>query len=449
MDLASGSWPRGLPTYLNVSEAAVANLSQTLEATKQQVQLGFDYSGIYLKQSLIDVAILTMFFGLFTVLTAVAAYVLFLKGFKQKTTALMLMAIVAMWVSTVAYWIATLVAAAETYSFMRSMMSQILTRMATLQDCVGSPSGAQDPFSACINEPLRDLSDYSTLAYATQQCTGTAALTVNVIIGDAIVWWRAWVLWTDHRLVLYTWVILILATTVTGIVDTKDACMPEAALFSITSPFAPDSEVLTIGSLFGADGWGIAAAMLSLLTNMAATILIAYRAWEHRVLIMSHLKRCSARSQVERTLSLLVESGVLYCALWVIIVVYQFVALKLGESAFAYGFYYVMGGCLIPLIGMYPTIIIILCALDKSLHERSHNDARMSSPAFVAPLGRGTLSELSSASSPTTGADVSGSPDRAGLCRWDSEVGSRKEAGLGDSLSSVPSCEKSITTISV
>ncbi len=29
---------------------------------------------------------------------------------------------------------------------------------------------------------------------------------------------------------------------------------------------------------------------------------------------------------------------------------YQFVALKLGESAFAYGFYYVMGGCLIPLI---------------------------------------------------------------------------------------------------
>ncbi len=55
--------------------------------------------------------------------------------------------------------------------------------------------------------------------------------------------------------------------------------MPEAALFSITSPFAPDSEVSTIGSLFGADGWGIAAAMLSLLTNMVATLLIAYRAW--------------------------------------------------------------------------------------------------------------------------------------------------------------------------
>ena len=65
----------------------------------------------------------------------------------------------------------------------------------------------------------------------------------------------------------------------TGIVDTKDACMPEASLFSITSPFAPGSETLNIGSLFGGDPWGIAAAMLSVLTNIAATILIAYRAW--------------------------------------------------------------------------------------------------------------------------------------------------------------------------
>ncbi len=98
--------------------------------------------------------------------------------------------------------------------------------------------------------------------------------------------------------------------------------------------------------------------------------------------------------------------------------VYQFVALKLGESAFAYGFYYVMGGCLIPLIvsppaappsllsgrsmraqGMYPTLIIILCALDKSLHEKSHNDARMSSPRFAAPVVRAHLSGLSSVSS--------------------------------------------------
>ena len=35
----------------------------------------------------------------------------------------------------------------------------------------------------------------------------------QVIIGDAIVWWRAWVLWTDHRVILTIWITLVLATT--------------------------------------------------------------------------------------------------------------------------------------------------------------------------------------------------------------------------------------------
>lgn len=60
----SSLWPRGQPTFVNISEAAVANLSQTLRATEQQAIEGFQYSGTYLKGSLIDVAILTMFFGM-------------------------------------------------------------------------------------------------------------------------------------------------------------------------------------------------------------------------------------------------------------------------------------------------------------------------------------------------------------------------------------------------
>lgn len=62
---------------------------------------------------------------------------------------------------------------------------------------------------------------------------------------------------------------------------------------------------------------------------------------------------------------------------------------------------------------MYPTIIIILCALDKSLHERSHNDARMSSPAFATPLGRGILSDVSSASCEDTSKEAHGVSSKA------------------------------------
>ena len=67
--------------------------------------------------------------------------------------------------------------------------------------------------------------------------------------------------------------------TVTGIMDTRDACIPEAWLFDITSPFSPGIEALHLGSFFVGDPWGVAAVILSVLTNMAATILIAYRAW--------------------------------------------------------------------------------------------------------------------------------------------------------------------------
>ncbi|RPD53457.1 hypothetical protein L226DRAFT_151187 [Lentinus tigrinus ALCF2SS1-7] len=386
--------PRAGPIYFQVTEATRANLSQMIFTARTEVLLGMSYDGSIVKESIVDVVVLTMFFGLFTVLSAVAAYVLFLKGIAQKATAFMLTAILAMWASTAAYWIATLLVVVQAQSTMHDIMAQILVSVDHAQSCTSYSPATGRPFSACeTGPPVADVPDYLE-AQGIQQCTGTVALMANVIIGDAIVWWRAWVLWKDHRVVLYAWTTLVIATMLTGILDTKDACTPQATLFTIYSSYAADTvEVLNAGSLFGADKWGIATAILSLLTNMVATALIAYRAWEHRIFIISHLKGCSVRSQVERTLALLVESGVLYCALWFVVVVYQFVALKLEESAFAYGFYYVMSGCLIPLVGMYPTLIIILCALDKSFHEKSHNTARMSSPAFaVSPFGRQTLS---------------------------------------------------------
>lgn len=103
---------------------------------------------------------------------------------------MMLAAIIAMWASTVAYWIATLLAAVETYSFMQNIMSQIMDMIEMMQDCVDAPSYPLVPFTACAAKPLADLSDYSK-AYATQQCTGTAALTVNVSASVYFIQYRA------------------------------------------------------------------------------------------------------------------------------------------------------------------------------------------------------------------------------------------------------------------
>ncbi|KAI0687116.1 hypothetical protein C8T65DRAFT_676538 [Cerioporus squamosus] len=58
-----------------------------------------------------------------------------------------------------------------------------------------------------------------------------------------------------------------------------------------------------------------------------------------------------------------------------------------------------MEGCIVPLIGMYPTLVIIVCAVDKSLYEKSSGDgeARKTSVVFAGTppsRPRGTLSEL-------------------------------------------------------
>ncbi|RDX42098.1 hypothetical protein OH76DRAFT_1363399, partial [Lentinus brumalis] len=126
--------------------------------------------------------------------------------------------------------------------------------------------------------------------------------------GDAIVWWRAWVLWPGDSLVRCMCVVMILATMgsiphlhllllLLGAMDTATTCGAQVPGWVLINP----SRV----------------ALFSLLTNTVATMLIAYRAWCHRRLILSYLKGTSPRTQVERTLALLVESGVLFCAFWV------------------------------------------------------------------------------------------------------------------------------------
>ena len=92
----------------------------------------------------------------------------------------LLAAILVMWASTVAYWIATLLAAVKTESILREMLSQALLKISLVQSCMSNPSSSVAPFSACQAASFDD--PVFPDVYATQQCIGTAALTVNVSI---------------------------------------------------------------------------------------------------------------------------------------------------------------------------------------------------------------------------------------------------------------------------
>lgn len=196
---------------------------------------------------------------------------------------------------------------------------------------------------------------------------------------------------------------LILRPSVTGVLDTLQACWSVRSSVSFSLSYSEDSSSDTVsstsnGALLGGDTMGAVAASLSLLTNFVATKLIVYRTWcvtaslwrrwsmkmtdalrrEHRHIVMWYLQESSPRTQVERTLGLLVESGLLYCAFWVrplsdrsamfptvcscqregrsvrrtnmlvqgLIVIYEWSY----TSAYKYGFYHVIRGSLVPLI---------------------------------------------------------------------------------------------------
>ncbi|TFK83154.1 hypothetical protein K466DRAFT_589968 [Polyporus arcularius HHB13444] len=377
---------------------------------------------------MISIALLSLFFGLFTVLTLVAAYVLLSrsKGIKRKATAIMLAAIIVMWLSTVTHWIATLVASANDYSAMQDTLSRSVDQIGNAKNCLRVFTGS-DAASSCPPQPLLTESG-DTEGYNINGCTGTVSLMVNVVIGDSIVWWRAWVLWPNSRVVRYVCVTMILLTMMTGAAVTSDACKVLQGWVYWESMANSGPSPASVGfkrdTLLSEEFWGILAAVFSLLTNVVATTLIAYRVWQHRRVIKLYLKGSSRRSQVERTLALLVESGLLYCVLWVFITIYElnYMSPALNESAFTNVLYYLMDGCLVPFIGMYPTLIIIVCAVDKSLYEKSADDeeeVRTASMVFNATPDsnrrRGTLSELLSASSAGDATYVAASEDRASL----------------------------------
>ncbi|KAI0066635.1 hypothetical protein BV25DRAFT_1412641 [Artomyces pyxidatus] len=119
-------------------------------------------------------------------------------------------------------------------------------------------------------------------------------LTVNLILSDVIVIWRAWHLSNKEPWVLLISSIFFLATIATAVLT---------GLYS---------HILSAFPAFSAT-WSVVTVAVTLGTNLWATALIARKTWLHRQVIRKNLREGSRRTRVELTLTLLVESGSIYC----------------------------------------------------------------------------------------------------------------------------------------
>ncbi|KAI0269767.1 hypothetical protein BC834DRAFT_569982 [Gloeopeniophorella convolvens] len=186
---------------------------------------------------------------------------------------------------------------------------------------------------------------------------------ISAVLGDAIVVWRAWVLW-ERRYDLFIPPILFLigtiATSITGAALTFKSANSDTWQEGNTSSWF---DYLIYG--------------LTILTNLWATGLICIRAWQHRRFLRSLMGKSTPRTRAEKALAFLIESGVIYLCIWVVYIVVS-LASPDGQLVFS--------PFMIQIVGMYPTVIVIVVTMRLSTADVLSQASRSEQLAPPTPI---------------------------------------------------------------
>ncbi|KZV68729.1 hypothetical protein PENSPDRAFT_753885 [Peniophora sp. CONT] len=207
---------------------------------------------------------------------------------------------------------------------------------------------ATTAFHDLVNDPVHMVgpSPAATIASIT-------AIGVNVTLSDAIVLWRAHVLWGKSRVPLFISLFLFLLTPTFLLVNIGILIKTTLSKQSLQQT-AGDTVIGSLGVLS------------SCLTNIWATSLVVFKTAKCRRDFMK-LLRDIGPGRSERVLMLLVESGVLYCVFWVALSAMAWAGLddaqtegKLSASLIAQST--IFAG-MAQLCGIYPTLVIVAVCL--------------------------------------------------------------------------------------
>ncbi|KAL1743520.1 hypothetical protein HDZ31DRAFT_64942 [Schizophyllum fasciatum] len=167
-------------------------------------------------------------------------------------------------------------------------------------------------------------------------------LRVNFLVSDTVVVWRAWVLFPDNRKIRLLLAACLFGTY--GATISNTVVIVLRRLGDIDPPSDAFSLVLTVPLLF---------------TNITATALMTYKTWIYRDFVIRNFRRKRTKTRAEITLLILVESGFVYCAVWVIVMAASLGAFTGTQTS-------ILLEALCSICGLYPTFIIIMVGLQRS-----------------------------------------------------------------------------------
>ncbi|KAL1736414.1 hypothetical protein EV714DRAFT_198488 [Schizophyllum commune] len=184
---------------------------------------------------------------------------------------------------------------------------------------------------------------------------GTVAERWNYVMSDAIVVWRAWALWPESRLARGALLTCMCGSIVGTILETVWSLQAHSADLNISPSRA------------------LAMPIPLLVTNAVATTLVGAKVWSYRRDIKRHLALGSRKSQVEKVLLLLLESGFVYCLVWVLYLLAENIT---GTGAYTLA--PVIGVVIPSLAGIYPAFIVLAAVHGRSADMLSMSDSRVS-----------------------------------------------------------------------
>ncbi|KAJ8092312.1 hypothetical protein PM082_023915 [Marasmius tenuissimus] len=212
---------------------------------------------------------------------------------------------------------------------------------------------------------------------------------LEIIIGDSIVFWRVWVLCAgDKRLVLIPFLFLLgtIACSLGFL-----GCFAQNNWPVINPP--------TCNTLV------VSAYSLSLVTNVVCTVAIGFQVWLYNRDIKAYLTTYK-QGRAEKILVILLESGIIYSLVWVVqlVVVHIPPAPTLSGKVFqqilkAANVQFVVGTCLCTHLAIYPTALIVVIYLQRSVWDSTGNSSfvEVSTPNVNRDLGerasQGTILE--------------------------------------------------------
>ncbi|KZV67778.1 hypothetical protein PENSPDRAFT_41925 [Peniophora sp. CONT] len=198
---------------------------------------------------------------------------------------------------------------------------------------------------------------------------------MNAIMSDSIVLWRMCVIWERARFACAFAAALLFAALSVSIANIV-LLVRALGTYNVSNASNTrdgDSEIISAHSQHDA-GLVTTLFVLTLASNLSATMLVALKAWLNRRQLTRVFRSETPHTLVQRVLELLVESGVVYTALWLLYCI-RIAEFNTQGTAVSWIVSH-LDAAMAQITSIYPLTVFILVALDKIHHSRGPRTLR-------------------------------------------------------------------------